>query len=149
MSEQKQINPIEVLLVEDDPGDVELTREVLAMTKVRLNLSVVDDGVETLRFLRNEGEYQNAPRPDLILLDLNMPKKDGRETLEEIKATPSLKHIPVVILTTSNADEDIVKSYASGASCYITKPVGLDQFTKVVKAVEGFWLSVVKYPPRE
>jgi len=149
MNKQNFGKPIEVLLVDDDPGDVELTKEVLEMAKVKLSLNVVEDGVETMRYLRNEGKYRDATRPDLILLDLNMPRKDGREVLDEIKGDEKLKSIPVVILTTSDAHEDITKTYTSGASCYITKPVGLEQFQQVVEAVENFWFTVVKFPPNE
>ena len=148
-NEHIRLTPIEVLLVDDDPGDVDLTKEVLNLAKVKISLSVVEDGVEALAYLRKEGRFKDAVRPDLVLLDLNMPKKDGRETLEEIKADPALRSIPVVILTTSSADEDVVRTYTSGASCYITKPVGLEQFQKVVEAIEYFWFTVVKFPPKE
>ena len=138
--------PIEVLLVEDNPGDVRLTREALRDGKVHNNLSVAPDGVEALAFLRREGKYADAPRPDVILLDLNLPKKDGREVLEEIKADPSLARIPVVILTSSEAERDIVQAYALHANCYVTKPVDLDQFITVVKSIEDFWFTIVKLP---
>ena len=138
--------PIEILLVEDNPGDVRLTQEALDEAKVINNLSVVDNGVNALAFLRQEGKYPNAVRPDLILLDLNLPKKDGRAVLADIKEDPSLKRIPVVILTTSRAEEDIVRSYDLHANCYVTKPVDLDQFIKVVKSIEQFWFSVVMLP---
>ena len=139
--------PIEVLLVEDNPGDVRLTREALKEGKVRNNLSVAPDGVEALAFLRRQGKYADAPRPDVILLDLNLPKKDGREVLEEIKADPALRSIPVVILTSSDAERDIVRAYSLHANCYITKPVDLDQFITVVKSIEDFWFTIVKLPP--
>lgn len=139
--------PIEILLVEDSPGDVRLTVEALRDGKVLNNLSVARDGVEALAFLRREGPHAAAPRPDLILLDLNMPKKDGREVLAEIKNDDSLRRIPVVILTTSQAEQDIVKSYDLHANCYITKPVDFDQFISVVQSVEDFWLTMVKLPP--
>ena len=138
--------PIEVLFVEDDPGDVELTLEVLNNNKVKVNLNIVNDGVKAMEYLRKEGEYKDTTRPDVILLDLNMPRMDGREVLQEVKNDENLKTIPVVVLTTSDADEDIVKSYTSGANCYITKPVGLEQFTKVVRSLEEFWFTVVKFP---
>lgn len=138
--------PVEILLVEDSPGDVRLTREALKEGKVLNNLSVVGDGAAALDFLRRKGAYGNTPRPDLILLDLNLPKKGGREVLEEIKDDPDLKRIPVVILTTSGADQDIAKSYELHANCYITKPVNLEQFISVVKSVEDFWLTIVKLP---
>ncbi len=138
--------PIEILLVEDNPGDVRLTREALKDSKLNNNLHVVNDGLEALAFLRKEGKYINAPRPDLILLDLNLPKKNGRDVLTEIKEDPDLKRIPVVILTTSSAEEDIIKSYNSHANCYITKPVDFEQFIKVVKKIEDFWFTIVKLP---
>ncbi|HEY0071859.1 MAG TPA: response regulator [Chloroflexia bacterium] len=138
--------PIEILLVEDSPGDVRLTVEALRDGKVLNNLSVARDGVEALTFLRKEGPHVAAPRPDLILLDLNMPKKDGREVLAEVKSDESLRRIPVVILTTSQAEQDILKSYDLHANCYITKPVDFDQFIAVVQSVEDFWLSLVKLP---
>jgi chemotaxis family two-component system response regulator Rcp1 len=138
--------PIEVLLVEDSPGDVRLTQEALKDAKVLINLRVASDGREAMAFLKREGEYANVPRPDLILLDLNLPKKDGREVLEEIKESPTLKIIPVVILTTSASEVDILESYRLHANCYITKPVDLEGFLKVVKSIDAFWLSVVKLP---
>jgi CheY-like chemotaxis protein len=139
--------PIEILLVEDSPGDVRLTQEALKDAKVHVSLQVARDGIEAMSFLKQEGEYANSPRPDLILLDLNLPKKDGREVLQEIKGSPTLKSIPVVILTTSASNVDILRSYMLHANCYITKPVNLDGFLKVVKTIDGFWLSVVKLPP--
>lgn len=138
--------PIDILLVEDNPGDVRLTREALKENKVHNQLYVVQDGVEALAFLRREGQYDGYPLPDLILLDLNLPKMDGREVLAEIKGDPELKRIPVVILTTSAAERDIYETYNLHANCYITKPVDLDQFIDMVKSVEGFWLSIVKLP---
>ncbi len=137
---------IEVLLVEDSPGDVRLTREAFKDAKVHINLHVAPDGAEAMAFLKREGKYANVSRPDLILLDLNLPKKDGREVLEEIKLDPALKIIPVVILTTSASEEDILKTYQLHANCYIAKPVDLDGFLKVVKSIDSFWLSVVKLP---
>ena len=138
---------IEVLLVEDNPGDVRLTREALRDGKVFNNLSVAKDGEEALAFLRREGEFAEAPRPDVILLDLNLPRKDGREVLEAIKADPALRTIPVVILTSSEAERDIARAYELNANCYITKPVDLDQFITVVKSIEDFWFAIVKLPP--
>jgi CheY-like chemotaxis protein len=138
--------PLEVLLVEDSPGDVRLTREAFKDAKVLVNLSVASDGTEAMAFLKREGAYASAPRPDLILLDLNLPKKDGREVLEEIKNSPTLKSIPVVILTTSAAEVDILRSYLLHANCYITKPVDLTGFLSVVKSIDSFWLSVVQLP---
>ena len=138
--------PIEILLVEDNPGDVRLTREILTETKVRNNLHVVSDGVEAMDFLRRSGKHRDAIRPDLILLDLNLPKKDGRQVLAEIKEDEDLKRIPVVVLTTSKAEEDVVRSYDLHANCYIAKPVDLEQFIAVVKAIEGFWLTIVRLP---
>ncbi len=140
--------PIEILLVEDNAGDVRLAREGLRECKLLNNLSVADDGVNALAFLRREGEYAQAPRPDLIMLDLNLPRKDGREVLKEIKEDEQLKRIPVVILTTSKAEEDIVKSYSLHANCYVTKPLAIEQFINVVQAIETFWFTIVKLPPR-
>jgi CheY-like chemotaxis protein len=139
--------PIEILLVEDNPGDVRLTIEALRDAKVHNRVSVAKDGVEAMAFLRREGQYGDARRPDLILLDLNLPRKDGREVLAEIKVDTGLKHIPVVILTTSRAEQDILKSYDLHANCYVTKPVDLDQFITVVRSIENFWLTVVALPP--
>jgi chemotaxis family two-component system response regulator Rcp1 len=147
MIHQTPGEPIEILLIEDNPGDVRLTQEAFKEGKVLNNLRVVKDGVEAMAFLRQETPYNNAPRPDMILLDLNLPKKDGREVLAEIKQDPILKRIPVVILTTSEAEQDIFKTYNLYANCYITKPVDLDQFVMVVKSIEAFWLTVVKLPP--
>ena len=141
--------PVEILLVEDNPGDVRLTREALKDAKVVNNLSVVFDGEAALEFLKRRGKHANAPRPDLILLDLNLPRKDGREVLEEIKRDETLMTIPVVVLTTSKAEEDIVKSYRLHANCYITKPVDFGRFMEVVRQLENFWLAVVHLPPRE
>lgn len=138
--------PIEILLVEDNPGDVRLTQEAFRENKIRNKLNVVNDGEQALAFLRREGVYANVARPGLILLDLNLPRVDGREVLAQIKSDPELRHIPVVILTTSQAEEDVVKSYALHANCYITKPVDLERFMQVVKEVEHFWLSVVNLP---
>ena len=138
--------PVEVLLVEDSPGDVRLTEEALKEGKVRNNLNVVMDGVEAMAYLRREGRYASATRPDIVLLDLNMPKKDGREVLAEMKSDHRLRRIPVVILTTSEAEQDILKTYDLHANCYITKPVDLDQFISLVKSVEDFWLTIVKLP---
>lgn len=138
---------IRVLLVEDDPGDVDLTKEILAEAHLVLNLDVVPDGVEAMSYLRREGKYAATTRPDLILLDLNMPRKDGREVLRDIKNDAVLRTIPVVVLTTSDAEADILRSYGLGANCYVTKPVGLDEFTEVVRHIESFWFTIVKLPP--
>ena len=137
---------VEILLVEDNPGDVRLAVEALKDSQVPNNLHVVEDGVEALAFLHREGEYADAPRPDLILLDLNLPRKDGREVLANVKADDKLKTIPVVVLTTSEADEDIRKAYDLHANCYITKPTQLDQFIERVKSIEDFWFTAVKLP---
>lgn len=145
MSEQSG-RPAEFLLIEDNPGDVRLTREALAESKLRNNLNVVSDGMEALAFLRRQGKYADAPRPDVILLDLNLPKKDGREVLAEIKSDPELKRIPVVVISSSEAEADILRSYDLHVNCYVTKPVNLDQFIKVVQSVESFWLTIVKLP---
>ena len=141
--------PINILLVEDNPGDVRLTQEAMRDSKVRNNMVVAVDGVEALDFLHKNSQFSGAFRPDLVLLDLNLPRKSGLEILQEIKADESLKRIPVVILTTSQAEKDIIKSYDLHANAYITKPVDLDQFIAVVKAIEGFWLEIVKLPPDE
>jgi chemotaxis family two-component system response regulator Rcp1 len=145
-SNQGRAEPIEVLLVEDSVGDIRLTREAFKDAKVHINLHVAADGAEAMAFLQREGRYAAAPRPDLILLDLNLPKKDGREVLKEIKESPTLGIIPVVILTTSASEADILRTYQLHANCYITKPVDLDGFLKVVKSIDSFWLSVVKLP---
>jgi two-component system, chemotaxis family, response regulator Rcp1 len=141
------LQPINILLVEDNPGDARLTMEALKEGKFHNQLAHVTDGVEALAYLRKQGKYQGAIRPDLILLDLNMPRKDGRETLEEVKSDPDLRRIPVVILTTSKAEEDIFRSYDLHANCYITKPVKLAQFFDVVRNVEDFWMTIVRLPP--
>lgn len=138
--------PAEFLLVEDNPGDVRLTCEALTESKVKNNLSIVGDGLEAMAFLRREGKYANAPRPDVILLDLNLPKKNGLEVLEEIKADSSLKRIPVVIITSSEAEQDVLKTYDLHVNCYVNKPVDLEQFIKVVQSIETFWLTIVKLP---
>ena len=140
------VKPIEILLVEDNPGDVRLTIEALKEAKVINHLTVVKDGVEALAFLRRQGSYTTAPRPHLILLDLNLPRKDGREVLADIKADDNLKRIPVVVLTTSQDEQDVLKSYNLHANCYITKPVDLDQFVRVVRSIEDFWLGIVVLP---
>jgi CheY-like chemotaxis protein len=139
--------PAEILLVEDNPGDAGLTRETLQDSKLLNHMSVVHDGVEAMAYLRREGKYADATRPDLILLDLNLPKKDGREVLAEIKVDERLKRIPVVVLTTSSAEQDILEAYDLHANCYITKPVNLDRFGALVRAIEEFWFTIVKLPP--
>ena len=139
--------PIEILLVEDNPGDVRLTKEALKEGKVYSNLHTVKDGVEAMEYLRREGKYSSVPRPDIILLDLNLPRKDGREVLEEIKSDEKLKRIPVVVLTTSKAEEDVLRTYNLHANCYVTKPVDLEKFMVVVKTIDVFWLTVVTLPP--
>lgn len=136
--------PIEILLVEDNPGDIRLTREALKDAKVRNHLSVVMDGAEAIAYLRKEGKHRNAIQPDLILLDLNLPKRNGREVLENIKGDEALRHIPVVILTTSQAEQDVIAGYRLHANAYVTKPVDLEQFLKVVGSIEEFWLEIVK-----
>lgn len=140
--------PIQVLLVEDDPGDVRLTEEALKRSKLLVMMTVVGDGEQALQYLRRVGPYAGAVRPDLVLLDLNLPKVDGREVLAAVKADPDLRPIPVVVLTTSAADSDILKAYGLGGNCYITKPVGFDEFRRIVRAIEEFWFEVVKLPPR-
>lgn len=142
------VRPIEILLIEDNPGDARLTREALREGRVANRLSHVQDGVEAMAFLRQDGRYADAPRPDLILLDLNLPRKDGREVLAELKADPRLRLIPVVVLTTSEAEEDILRTYELHGNCYITKPVDLEKFLHIVGMVENFWLAVVQLPGR-
>ncbi len=149
MRRGKSVKPVEILLVEDNPGDVRLTIEGLKEGKVKNNLQVVEDGAEALAYLKRQGKYQDAVRPDLILLDLNLPRKDGREVLSEIKADEDLRHIPVVVLTSSKAEQDILKAYSLHANCYITKPVDLDQFIAVVESIEDFWFTIVKLPRGE
>lgn len=138
---------IEILLIEDNPGDVRLTQEVLREGKIFNHLNVVEDGVQAIEFLHRQGKFTRAPRPDLILLDLNLPRKDGREVLEEIKFNLELRRIPVVVLTTSQSEDDILRAYNFHANCYITKPIDLEQFIKVVRSIEAFWLTIVKLPP--
>jgi CheY-like chemotaxis protein len=140
------IAAFDILLVEDSPGDVRLTRESLKDAKMHINLHVASDGIEAMAFLRREGQYADAPRPDLILLDLNLPRKDGRQVLVEIKESLALMTIPIVILTTSASEEDVLRSYRLHANCYISKPVDLDGFLKVIKSIDNFWLSIVKLP---
>jgi chemotaxis family two-component system response regulator Rcp1 len=148
MSTRETGRPVEILLVEDNPGDVRLTKETLQDSRLLNRMCVVSDGVEAMAFLRREGSYAAAARPDLILLDLNLPRMDGREVLAEIKADEELRRIPVIVLTTSSAEKDILKTYDLHANCYITKPVNLDQFTSVVRAIEAFWFTIVTLPPR-
>ena len=148
MSDKDAVSPpIEILLVEDNPGDVRLTKEALKEGKVYNNLHWAKDGLEALEFLRRQGIHAKAPRPDIILLDLNLPKKDGREVLSVIKSDDRLKHIPVVVLTTSKAEEDVLRSYELHANCYVTKPVDLEKFIVVVQSIDRFWLTVVTLPP--
>lgn len=141
-----ELTPVEILLVEDNPGDVRLTREALQEARVLNRLHVVSDGVEAVDFLKHRGRHTDAPRPELILLDLNLPRKDGREVLAEIKDDPELKRIPVVVLTTSRAEEDIVRSYNLHANAYVAKPVGMPEFLEAVRSLENFWLAVVTLP---
>ena len=143
---ESHFHPVEILLVEDNPGDSRLAVEAMKESKLKNNLYVVEDGVEAMNFLYKIGKYSDMPRPDLIILDLNLPKKDGREVLAEIKSDDRLKRIPVVILTISKAEEDILKSYNLHANCFITKPLDLDQFMKVVRSIEEFWLTIVRLP---
>jgi CheY-like chemotaxis protein len=149
MSPPQLLNAIDVLLVDDDPGDTLMIREAFADNKVRNELRSVPDGVEALQFLRREGKYADAPRPDLILLDLNLPRKDGREVLAEIKADPQLRTIPVVVLTTSHAEEDVLRSYELHANAYVTKPVDFDRFIQVVRQIDEFFVTVVKLPQHQ
>lgn len=143
----KAERPIQVLLVEDDAGDVELTKAALGDARLKLDITVVEDGEKAMDYVRGRMPYTGAPRPDVIILDLNLPKKDGREVLNELKCDPFLHDIPVVVLTTSGAEEDIARSYASGANCYVTKPLGFPEFTKVVHSINDFWFTVVRLPP--
>ncbi|WP_126443918.1 response regulator [Sulfuricystis multivorans] len=147
MSTTEALDVAQFLLVEDNPGDVRLTREALKESKLKNNLSVVGDGVEALAFLRRQPPYENAPRPDVILLDLNLPRKSGREVLAEIKTDPDLRRIPVVVITSSEAEQDVIASYDLHVNCYVTKPVDLDQFIKVVRSISEFWLTIVRLPP--
>ena len=140
---------LEILLVEDNPGDARLIKEIYKESKIIKKIHVVEDGVEAIAYLTKKGDFKNRKRPDLILLDLNLPKKDGREVLAEIKENSSLKQIPAVVFTSSKAERDIVKSYENYANCYITKPVGINQFIKVLKAIENFWFSMVELPPNK
>ena len=140
--------PIEILLAEDNPGDVRLTEKALERGKIVNNLHVTENGVEAMRFLRREGEYADEPQPDLVLLDLNMPRKDGREVLEEMRGDPALRRIPVVVLTSSEAEEDVVRSYELSANAYLTKPVDFEGFVDIIERIEEFWFSVVKMPPK-
>ncbi len=149
MANQATIKQIEILLIEDNEGDIGLVEEVFQEAKIMNNLYVAEDGEEAMLFLHKEGKFSDVPRPDIILLDLNLPRKDGREVLKEIKEDNSLKRIPVVVLTTSKAEEDILKSYDLHANSYITKPVDFDQFIKVIKSIEDFWLDVVKLPSKD
>ena len=148
MSDAAGARPIEILLVEDNPGDVRLMTETFREGKINNRLSVVEDGVEALAFLRREGKYGPAPRPDLILLDLSLPRKNGQEVLAEVKQDPDLKRIPVCVITSSAAEQDILEAYNNYVNCYLTKPVDLEQFLAVVRSVEDFWLAVVKLPPK-
>lgn len=141
-----QGKPVEILMIEDNPGDVRLTKEAMRANKVKNNMNIAVDGVEALAYLRREGKYSNAIKPNLIILDLNLPKKNGIEVVKEIKNDPQLKRIPVVILTTSKSEEDIIKSYNLHANCYITKPIDLDQFVNMVRSIEDFWLEIVTLP---
>ncbi len=146
MSNSETLQVINILLVEDNPGDIRLTKEVLKEGKIQNTLSVITDGEEALLFLKRKGSYKDERLPDIILLDLNLPKKDGREVLAEIKADPELLRIPVIVLTTSSAEKDILSMYGHHANCYITKPVDFDQFINVIRSIEDFWLSIVKLP---
>ncbi len=145
-SDERKERPIEILLVEDNPGDARLTQEAMRAAKLSNNLHIVEDGVEAMEFLRRQGRFGDAPRPDLILLDLNLPRMDGREVLAEVKSDPDLRRIPVVVLTTSRAEEDVIRAYDLHANCYVTKPVDLAQFMKIVAQIDEFWVKVVTLP---
>jgi CheY-like chemotaxis protein len=144
----ESVEPVEVLLVEDDPGDVYLTREALARSRLRVNLRVVEDGEAAMSYLRKQGAFANAPTPDLVLLDLNLPRKNGHEVIEEAKADAVLRRIPLIVLSTSQAADDITRTYSLGANCYITKPLGFERFAEVVRAIEAFWFTTVRLPSR-
>ncbi|MBI4563134.1 MAG: response regulator [Planctomycetes bacterium] len=144
----KNPQPIELLLVEDNPGDIRLTEEAWKESRSLYRLNVVSDGVEALAFLRKEGPYARTPRPDMIFMDLNLPKRDGRDVLQEIKSDPVLRYIPVIVMTTSNADQDVLKSYSLHANCYISKPLDIDRFIQVIRTIEEFWINIVTLPPR-
>jgi two-component system, chemotaxis family, response regulator Rcp1 len=148
MTETREGRPVEILLIEDNPADVRLTVEVFKDSRIVNHISVAADGEEALVFLQKRGKYSGADRPDLIILDLNLPRKDGREVLSEIKADPELKTIPIIVLTTSDADQDVWKAYNSGVNSYITKPVDLEQFIRIFRSIEDFWLTIVKLPTR-
>ena len=147
--QKQKMKPIDILIVEDNPGDARLIKEVINGNKIQCQLHLVKDGVEAMNFLNRKEEFTDSPRPDLIFLDLNLPKKDGREVLAEIKTDDNLKQILVVVMTTSQAEEDILKAYSLHANCYVTKPLDLDQFVNVVKSIEDFWFSLVKLPTKE
>lgn len=147
MTPTTELRPVEILLVEDNPGDVRLAQEAILESKLHNQLRVARDGEEAIRFLRQEGEFADAPRPDLILLDLNLPRMDGREVLAEIKKDPELRRIPVVVLTTSKAEEDILRAYDLHANCYVTKPIDFDRFVEMVQGIQDFWFSIVQLPP--
>ncbi|QTA80601.1 Two component system response regulator [Desulfonema limicola] len=149
MNTKENLKPAQMLLVEDNEDDVELTLTALEESRIRMDIHVVSDGSAAMRFLRNQGEYHDKPRPDLILLDLNLPVMDGREVLKDIREDPDLTDIPVVVLTTSQSEEDVLRMYKLHANCYITKPVDFRQFTQVVKQIEGFWLQLVKLPSKK
>ncbi len=149
MDRKADVRPVDILLVEDNPGDVRLTKEALRDAKVMNEIFVARDGVEAMEFLHGDGAFKNVPMPDLILLDLNLPRKDGREVLAEIKLDQKLKRIPVIVLTTSKADEDIIKTYNLHANAYVTKPVDLNRFVEIIHALEEFWFTIVKLPPKE
>ena len=146
MNTPRSAEPVQILLVEDSPGDIRLTREVLRDAKIANELHIVGDGEQAMAFLNREGDYADVRRPDLILLDLNLPRKDGREVLAELKDDPELHLIPVIVLTTSGAEQDVLRSYDLNAACYITKPIDLDEFISVVRSIESFWLSIVRLP---
>ena len=148
MTDAQYVRLVEILLVEDNPGDVRLTQEAFKEAKILNHLSVVGDGVDAMAFLRREGGYADVVRPDIVLLDLNLPRRSGRDVLEEIKGDPALRNIPIVVLTTSRAEQDVLNAYEHHANCYITKPVGLEQFVDIVRSISQFWLSIVELPAK-
>lgn len=140
------IRPVEILLVEDDPGDIELIKETLSSSKIKIDLETVNDGADAISYLKKENEFAGKNEPDLVILDLNLPLKSGLDVLDDIKSNPYLKHIPIIVMTTSDQDSDVIKSYKLGANSYVTKPMGIDQFSHIVNTIEDFWLTIVKLP---
>lgn len=143
-----QLEPVEILLVEDDPGDIELIKETISSSKLKINLQIVNDGSKAISYLKKQGQYSDKTEPDLVILDLNLPLKNGMEVLKEVKSDEDIKHIPIIVMTTSDQDSDVLKSYKLGANSYVTKPMGIEQFSHIVNTIEDFWLTIVKLPKR-